>query len=334
MSGGRDQVAPQQAIDGFDEFAFLPEIAAEVGLRWDGTTAVTRVAVEVNHGQFVSAIRWGTEPPEIVYMHGGGQNAHVFDTVAMLLGRPALSIDLPGQGHSTWRADKQYRPNANAEAIATVLDAIPTLDTPGSIGPAPRQRPLVIVGMSLGGLTGIRLAAVRPDLVSHLVVIDVTPGVMRHAVTLTPEQRGVGALMLGPREFDFEDTLAIAVAASPSGNTAKLRRGLMFNARPLPDGRWTWRYDELRDRNGPMIDHADLWADITRITAPTMLVRGSRSHHVDAHDTDQFRSLLPSLRVEMVEGASHSVQGSKPVELAALVRDFAIGGTALGGTRS
>ncbi|MGD9795193.1 MAG: alpha/beta fold hydrolase [Acidimicrobiia bacterium] len=314
MTAAANSSASTPTGDDFDEFAFLPEIAAEVGLDWDGGTQVTRVAVEVNPGQFVSAIRWGTQPPEVVFMHGGGQNAHVFDTVAMLLGRPALSIDLPGQGHSTWRADKAYWPTTNAEAVAIVLDHFASV-------PA---RPLVVVGMSLGGLTGIRLAAVRPDLVSHLVVVDVTPGVMRHAVTLTPEQRGVGALMLGPREFDFEETLAIAVAASPSGNAAKLRRGLMFNARPLDDGRWTWRYDELRFPDSPMIDHAHLWDDVPRIIAPTMLVRGSRSHHVDAQDAEQFRALLPSLRVEMVEGASHSVQGSKPVELAALVREFAL----------
>lgn len=33
----------------------------------------------------------------------------------------------------------------------------------------------LVVGMSLGGLTAIRLGAVAPDLVKELVLIDVTP---------------------------------------------------------------------------------------------------------------------------------------------------------------
>ena len=48
----------------------------------------------------LSALVWGTEPPELVLLHGGAQNAHTWDTVAMALGRPLVAIDLPGHGHS------------------------------------------------------------------------------------------------------------------------------------------------------------------------------------------------------------------------------------------
>jgi pimeloyl-ACP methyl ester carboxylesterase len=37
---------------------------------------------------------------------------------------------------------------------------------------------------------------------------------------------------------------------------------------------------------------------------------------------DELRRRLPSARVEHVEGAGHSVQGDKPIELAALLQDF------------
>jgi esterase len=307
-------VIEHQPGDHFDEFAFIEEIAAEVGIASDAAMQARRIAVEVAPGQHVSVIVWGDGPPEIAFMHGGGQNAHAFDSVALLLGRPCISIDLPGQGHSTWKADKEYWPNTNADAVATVLKQL-----------APN--PLVIVGMSLGGLTGIRLAAVRPDLVTHLIVVDVTPDVMNQAINLTPEQRGIGALLQGPREFEFEEMLAIAVKASPSGNAAKLRRGLLFNAKPLGDGRWTWRYDALRFPDSPPNDHSHLWADLAQVTAPTMLVRGSRSHHVTHVDEARFREIRPGARVEMVAGASHSVQGSKPLELAELITDFAFTAT-------
>jgi esterase len=73
-------------------------------------------------GQTVSALVWGEHPPELVLLHGGGQNAHTWDTVALILGRPLLAVDLPGHGHSDWRADRDYGPWRNAEAVAAVIE--------------------------------------------------------------------------------------------------------------------------------------------------------------------------------------------------------------------
>jgi pimeloyl-ACP methyl ester carboxylesterase len=42
---------------------------------------------------------------------------------------------------------------------------------------------------------------------------------------------------------------------------------------------------------------------------------------VDA-DVEEFRRRQPGLRTARVEGAGHSVQGDRPLELAALLREF------------
>lgn len=46
----------------------------------------------------VSALKFGDDAPRVVFLHGGGQNAHTWDTVVIGLGLPALSVDLPGHG--------------------------------------------------------------------------------------------------------------------------------------------------------------------------------------------------------------------------------------------
>jgi pimeloyl-ACP methyl ester carboxylesterase len=50
-----------------------------------------------------------------------------------------------------------------------------------------------------------------------------------------------------------------------------------------------------------------------------MLVRGSLSPVVDDDDVDEARRRVPGLVVEVVDGAGHSVQGDRPVELTALL---------------
>src|SRR5215469_10729493 len=284
----------------YDEFGMLAENAAEAGLPWARPPAVRRESVTVAPGQLVSALVWGDGDPDLVLLHGGAQNAHTWDTVDLALRRPLIAVDLPGHGHSDWRPDRDYWPVRNAEAVA------------GAVG---------VVGMSLGGLTAIRLAATRPDLVRRLVVVDVTPGVT--AAKSAP----IAEFVQGPEVFgSFDEVLERTIAYNPSRSGSSLRRGVLHNARELPDGRWAWRYDRLRPPGG-QLDFASLWADLAAVTAPVMLVCGSASGVVSDEDRAEFRRRQPSARLETVDGAGHSIQGDRPVELAALIDDFVFGKT-------
>ena len=290
----------------YDEFGLFQENASEAGLPWNGPPVVERRSVEVVPGQRVSALVWGTGEPELVLVHGGAQNAHTWDTVALALGRPLVAVDLPGHGHSDWRPDGDYRPVANAAAVAAAVAEL-----------APQAA--AVVGMSLGGMTTIALSARRPDLVRKTVIVDVTPGTDR------VKAGAIIAFVDGPESFaDFDEILARTVAHNPTRSEASLRRGILHNARPREDGRWVWRYDRNRPTRDPA-EFGNLWEDVSRITGPVMLVRGSLSPVVDDDDVAEFRRRQPSARIEMVEGSGHSIQGDQPLALAALLEDFVWG---------
>ncbi|MEZ5248352.1 MAG: alpha/beta hydrolase [Ilumatobacteraceae bacterium] len=109
---------------------------------------------------------WGegaVDDVEIVFVHGGSQSAHTWDTTIMALGRRAFAVDLPGHGHSDWRDDGDYTPSRLADDVAVVVSAL-----------APRAS--LVVGMSLGGLTSMQLAVRHSHLVRSLVMVDITPG--------------------------------------------------------------------------------------------------------------------------------------------------------------
>jgi pimeloyl-ACP methyl ester carboxylesterase len=135
---------------------------------------------------------------------------------------------------------------------------------------------------------------------------------------MTAAQRGTTTLVSGPPVFDdLETMVGAAVAGAGSRPPASVRRGVLHNARRLPDGRWTWRYDRLTDGSASF---EPLWSDVAAIDVPGTLVRGGNSPFVGPEDVAEFAARCPGLAVEVVDGAGHSVQSDRPRELAALLR--------------
>lgn len=286
-------------LTGLSEFDLLAENAEQAG-----ATGPLPAVERVNAGN-VSALRWGGAEPRVIFLHGGGQNAHTWDTVIVGLGEPALAVDLPGHGHSDWREDGDYSPQHNADALTPVLHEL-----------APDAE--LVVGMSLGGLTGIRLGAVAPELVDELVLIDVTPSALQRHAEMTAEQRGTVALMHGEREFpSFQAMLELTIAAAPHREVKALRRGVFHNSRRLTNGNWAWRYDAIHT----FPDFGTLWDDLDAVPAPITLVRGGRSGFVNDEDVAELRRRARHFRgSHVVEDAGHSVQSDQPRVLVDILR--------------
>lgn len=291
----------------YDEFAYFHENAAEWGLPYPGRPVVRRESVTVGGGRSISSLVWGSAAPEVVLVHGGAQNAHTWDTVAMALGRPLLAPDLPGHGHSDSPAPGVgTTPAANAADLADVLDRL-----------APTAA--AVVGMSLGGLTAIALAASRPDLVRRMVLVDITPGVTGE------KARAIHDFVRGPATFpSFDELLARTVEFNPTRSVSSLRRGILHNATQLPDGSWVWRhrrdeYAAMGDDEAARPDLSLLWDDLERYPGPVTLVRGMRSQSVvGGDDVAELLRRRPDAAVVEVD-AGHSVQGDQPVELARII---------------
>jgi pimeloyl-ACP methyl ester carboxylesterase len=294
----------------YDEFSLFHENASEVGLPWTGPPTVRRQFVEVAPGRRMSALAWGTGPAEAVFIHGGGQNAHTWDTVALALDRPLVAVDLPGHGHSDWPGDDSVlNPRAMADDVAVVIEQL-----------APEAR--MVVGMSLGGATSIALARAHPELVAKLALIDITPGVTRE------KSSDIAAFLAGPESFaSFDEILERTIQFNPTRSESSLRRGVLHNSVQRDDGTWTWRHQLGRPAGSTgihvgSVNFGPLWDDLQAVAAPVLLVRGALSPVVDDADEAEFRRRRPDDDVIMVADAGHSIQGDQPVELAALLEAY------------
>ncbi len=296
----------------YDEFAYFADNAAEYGIDWAGPPKVARATVRLGDGRSLSALVWADgDPPPLVLLHGGAQNAHTWDTVALALARPLVALDLPGHGHSD---DGRHGALGLADNVADVATALEAL----------AATPAHVVGMSLGGMTALALADARPDLVRSLLLVDITPGVTGQRASAITD------FVAGPASFaDLEDLLERTMAFNPTRTESSLRRGILHNALQREDGSWVWRHQRFARPDEPSAasrpqhpDFGALWGALDRSPVPLTLARGLRDQSVVSDEDEQeLRRRRPDARVEYFAESGHSIQGDQPVELARLIAD-------------
>ncbi|MBY8859585.1 alpha/beta hydrolase [Nocardia sp. CA2R105] len=271
-----------------------------------------RVSFRGQGGITLAGESWGPDNgPLAVFLHGGGQTRHSWkDSGAALakVGLQALLLDARGHGESDWAPDGDY---SRESMTADLLGILAELD-----------RPAIVVGASMGGLTAL-LATNRPgsERIAGLVMVDVVP---------RPEHEGVERVLnfLGGHQDGFAslDEAADAVAEYlPHRTRPRSSDGLRRNLRLREDGRWYWHWDPAM-MSGKVEDieahTVALEEAARRLDIPVLLVRGRLSDVVSEQGVADFRTLVPQLEYVEISAAAHTAASDVNDEFSDAVVDF------------
>jgi pimeloyl-ACP methyl ester carboxylesterase len=260
----------------------------------------------VVNGVQLNVLDWqGKDRPPLLLLHGALLHAHVWDFFSLQMRQHfhIRAVDLPGHGDSGWAADKDYSRARVANDMATVVQQLDL-------------RSVVIVGHSFGGAVGALVAAHMPDRVQALVMVDSTllpsgrPSVRSRASSL-------------PLSFaSFEEFAHHAARLAHRPTTARVPASLYWNARELPDGRWTWKYDPaVRETVLGPLDFEDVWSALRAYPGPVLYVRASdHSHLIDAA-AERLHG-LSNVRLRVVSDAGHNVMTDNPRDFTRAVHEF------------
>ena len=242
---------------------------------------------------------WGGSGTPILFLHGGGINAHTWDCVAVMLRERyrCIALDQRGHGDSEWSPVVDYR-------VATHVD-----DIEGFIAATGLERPIV-VGQSMGGLNSIGYATRHSDRMRALVVVDVAPEIS------APGAERIRDFSSTPELDSPEGFLERAVNFNPIRNPAVLRRSLHYNLRETPAGKWAFKHDQRRRSDDAMraftADRERLASEVAKIKCPALIVRGALSDVLTDAAAEKFAHSLPNGRWVRVEKSGHNVQGDNP----------------------
>jgi pimeloyl-ACP methyl ester carboxylesterase len=251
----------------------------------------------------------GGEGPPLLLLHGlGGAAANWVDLAPLLARRHRILVpDLPGHAGST--------PLPVAVSLDPFVDRVARLATREGFEQA------AVVGHSLGGLIGLRLATSRPEQVRALI-LAASAGI--RSATREAERFLNVAAFLRPSTRYSRHRRAIA--------NSRVLRNLVFGyfgasdpaamSESAVDGFLAGlgeHSDTVSARRALVRDDPRL--DLERVDCPVFLLWGARDNQVTVADAFEYaRRLRAPLR--MIADCGHLLVGERPETCAAAIEDF------------
>jgi pimeloyl-ACP methyl ester carboxylesterase len=244
--------------------------------------------------------------PPLVCIPGFTRNSRDFEELARSLAgrRRLICPDLVGRGESSRLAD------ARGYVMATYLAHLHALCQ--MFG----RREVSVLGVSMGGLLAMALAADPALRVRELVVVDVGPSVPATALDLLDLY-----LQTEHRFADFDALLAHVkryFAACALDSELAWRWFALRGARKRDDGSYVPDYDPaIRTAfRADLRGMAAAWPVYDRITARTLVLRGEQSHVLPADVAAEMTRRGPRATLALFAGTGHWPALVKPGETA------------------
>lgn len=215
-----------------------------------------------------------------------------------------LAVDLPGFG-DTEELEEPHTFRNYARFLSSFLEVM-------------GLEKVVYLGASYGALVGIRLASLYPERVEKLILQGVPdfkslPRVSRKLFGVLPENLSIKIFGMGKNRSCLIKKI---VGLNPQLKTWGKGHGkkVAERARRASARAGFETIKELLD--------FDLMTESKKIKTPTLLIDGTDVSLSLMKTASRLHQLIPSSRLVLIKGASHTLPGQKPKEFAEAVKSF------------
>jgi pimeloyl-ACP methyl ester carboxylesterase len=239
----------------------------------------------------------------VVLIHGYTDNARDWvPLIPYLSGHDRLIVvDIRGHGRSA-KPECCYTRFDFAYDIKLLLDAL-------------HIRQADIVGHSLGSIIAQTFAESWPDRTGRVVLISSTGGTRPGGAQVEETPDYAAQIRKLKEPIDPDSPFMIAWWSSPTPVDEDFMRRQRQDAAAIPLRVWLAVLDQG-------LSLADLHNALARLTAPTLLIWGSKDPIFVEHDRQSLREALPAATVKVFEGLGHNPMWEQPQAVAGVINGF------------
>lgn len=236
--------------------------------------------------------------PTVILLHPVGLSSKFWPGFSEKTGRRfrCIAVDTAGHGLSP----DSPRPGRLQDRVAETADLIQTLG----------YGPVIVLGVSFGGMIAMQLALARRDLVLALVLGACPPQMPAEARAAlldrgrTAETGGMAAVI----ETTIERWFSPDATGSPAAD--RVRRRLAANA----PSNWAAAWEAVSEH--------DALPRLGRIDVPTLVVAGERDASVPLAAKQALARAIPGARLAVIPGAPHMLHLERTAEFLEIVDRF------------
>jgi len=230
--------------------------------------------------------------PVLVILHGWGHSSALWSPLTQLFhDHEIMNLDLPGFGSEPLISHEW----GVGEYSTWVEKKLQAPSSKFQISSNPSNNKVILIGHSFGGRIAAHIASTQPDWLAGLVLI--------------------GAPCL------YKPTHKARII----GRIAKVAKSLGLTQSP-----WSLNSElSEADKKGlgqiyrKVVIH-DQTLELSRISKPTLIIRGSLDTYPDAETTEEIHTLIADSTLETVAGVGHNIHLESPVLLHAIVNKWMI----------
>ncbi|MDA3892881.1 MAG: alpha/beta fold hydrolase [Salinivirgaceae bacterium] len=259
--------------------------------------------------------RFGEGEP-IIIMHGLYGSSDNWVTIARFLMQQfsVYVLDMRNHGASPHLPDHNYD---------VMVDDLVEFMNDESIYSA------VLLGHSMGGKVAMFFAAIYPERVKKLIIVDISP--RSYEGGLGDHQEGEHKRILKAlSDLNLEKLVSRQDAEKELLESIKSERIVQFLMKSLRrerDKTFYWKINiDVLFKNLPniLVGLENNKNEIKHFSNPVLFIKGGNSSYIKENDEIIIFELFKNVRIETIAGASHWLHAEKPLELLNLINEFTL----------